>query len=46
MELCEMKKILQATPAGGWKVYGKYDTKAACKRAWDELLKDESNLED
>jgi len=46
MELSGGKTIVQATPAGGWKIYGKYETKAASQRAWAELLKDENNLED
>lgn len=46
MELSERKTIVQATLQNGWKVYGKYETKADCKRAWNELMKDENNIED
>lgn len=46
MELSERKTIVQATLQNGWKIYGKYETKAACKRAWDELMKDENNIAD
>lgn len=31
---------------GGWGIYGKYETKAACIRALDKLLLDEKNLID
>lgn len=39
-------EIKYAKSPGGWGSYGKYETKAACKRALDELLKNEKNLED
>lgn len=41
----ELQRIRQATMAGGWGIYGNYETTAATLRAWKQLMKDEKNLE-
>lgn len=47
----DLKQILGAQTIrttrrpGSWSVYSKHESQAACKRAWNELMKDEKNLE-
>ncbi len=39
------KTITEAAGGCGWKKHGEYPTKAAAQRAFDELMKNDRNLE-
>ena len=40
------ERTIRESTVGGWKLYGRYESKTALKRAWDDLMKGERNLGD